>query len=94
METSFGYFPVDNYYHEQLNRSSTLALELFNMTQAEIRVAIDSGKLSLDTIAQTMKKKTLSLKIYYEDLTYTLLEETAKLEVIDLLSNLGAQCGL
>ena len=47
--------------------------------------------LSEDLLFKKLKSTTLSLKVYYEELTYTLIKESAKLNEVDLISNIGGK---
>ena len=41
-----------------------------------------------------LKQSVLSLKIFYNDLTYTLISQQPKMQLFDLISNIGGLLGL
>jgi hypothetical protein len=69
-----------------VGRNEDFANLVFNKTREEIGayVTIDPTA-AIENISKTLEKKTLALNIYYEDLSYTLIEEVAKQDLIDVL---------
>lgn len=43
---------------------------------------------------EKLKKKFVSLNVYYDDLSYTQIDESPKTEMVDLISNIGGTLGL
>ena len=66
----------------------------------DIRNLIDNNlifksKYGTDEISyQSLKNTILEVKIYYEDLSYTMISQTAKTSLLDLVSNCGGLLGL
>ena len=62
-------------------------MKYFNMSGNETFYAIQNGSLNVNTVAQVLDKKLLSLNVYYEDLSYTSIEQEPNSEfkvVLDL----------
>jgi hypothetical protein len=69
------YFPVSYYYQIMLLHSEYLAQNYFNMSSAQALSAMQTGALSLTDVASRLDKKTLALNIFYEEMTYTTIEQ-------------------
>jgi hypothetical protein len=62
-------------------------MKYFNMSGNEAFYAIQNGSLNVNTVAQVLDKKLISLNVYYEDLSYTSIEQEPNSEfkvVLDL----------
>ena len=76
--TSFTNYPTKQYADKYL------------INNPNIKSKFDNDSLNYDMI----KKSTLSLNIYYEQLSYTEISQKAKTEIVDLVSNIGGLMGL
>ena len=76
--TSFTNYPTKQYADKYL------------INNPNIKSKFDNDSLNYDMI----KKSTLSLNIYYEQLSYTEINQKAKTEIVDLVSNIGGLMGL
>ena len=45
--------------------------------------------MTKEEIYRKSKEQTAVLAIYYDDLAYTLIEESPKYDIVDLVSNIG-----
>ena len=68
-------FPVPEYYQVMLLGNTNLAQKFFNMNSTQAFNAIESGNLSLAKVSSVLDKKTLAINIYYDDLSYTVIDE-------------------
>ena len=76
--TTFSQYPTRQYAEQNLIKNPVIASKFQN------------EKL----IYETIKQSVLSLNIYYDDLSYTESVESPKLEIVDLVSNIGGVMGV
>lgn len=74
-----------------LSQSEHLAKTVLNMSSsrvANLTRNLEFDKLpSIDVITKTLKGKTLSLNVYYDDLEYSLVQESPEIYLIDLIAS-------
>ncbi len=79
-------FPIGHYYFILIGRNQDFAKAIFNRTLEEIGTWVrDNNTVALDVIKKTLDKTTLAVNIYYDDLSYTLIEEVPKQDMIDVI---------
>lgn len=79
-KTSISYLDYPNHiYAESLYNNSIFREAIFNFT----------GEVSQSDWYSVLKNNLISLSVYYNELTYTLVEESPKFEITDLISNIG-----
>jgi hypothetical protein len=87
-------FPSKNFNAILLLRENLLCMKLFAKSCDLIKSQMDSNVLTLEDIEAKMENKVLAINIYYEDLSYTVIEETPKTKVFDVISAVGGNLGL
>jgi hypothetical protein len=90
--TTFSQFPAPSFLYSILG-NDFLASKYFNMNGSQFRDALNTSNPNLvpstSQMATTMKGKLVKLNIFFNELLYTSMEESAKFEEVDLISNLG-----
>jgi S-adenosylmethionine:diacylglycerol 3-amino-3-carboxypropyl transferase len=56
-------------------------MQYFGMNGTATYAAIMSNELNLSTVAQTLDKRLASVLIYYDELSYTKIDQDPKMEV-------------
>ncbi len=52
------------------------------------------SNITKDLVMDTLKQSVLSIYVYYDDLKYTLIRKSPKIEWLDLISNIGGIMGI
>ena len=90
---TFSGFPPPSYMYYLLSKSERLSQKYFNLSSDMFKKALKDANASLvppmETLKSTLSGKLLSLNIYYDDLVYTKIEESAKMSLIDLIAGMG-----
>ena len=93
ISTTFSKYRANSYYYYLLSHSDYLARKYFNISRDKFYAALRTNNLtglpSLENITATLANKMLVMNINYDELLYTLLEETPKFKIIDLISGMG-----
>ena len=94
---SFAAFPADYFNYVMLFNNSNLASK-FGLTPNQTLNHLSKHQWSslpdLTQIKKVLSKKTLKLNVYYDDLSYTSIEEQEKMNLIDMVANVGGTLGL
>ncbi len=88
---SHAYIGSNNHLFLLLYYNQHLSEKIFNKTFPELQSNLVSGQITMDEIVNKMKNKILALNVYYEDLSYTLIEESPKTDLTDIISNVGGK---
>jgi hypothetical protein len=90
---TFAKYPPASLLYYTLANSETLAQKHFNLSASAFQYAMENVRPdlvpSMSTMETTLSGKLVALKINYEDLMYTKIEESAKLTVVDLIAGMG-----
>lgn len=91
-------FTTDQYYFKlvfdaSVSGSDFMCLNELNMTCGQVIDQVFAGNMSMSTIADSLKRKTASLTVYYDDLVYTEISQEPKIETIDMIANIGGLLG-
>jgi hypothetical protein len=90
---TFSDFPPASYLYYILSQSETLSQKYFNQSALEFLATMvtmqDNLVPPIDVLQSTLSGKLLSLNIFYNDLVYTKIEESAKMSLIDLIAGIG-----
>jgi hypothetical protein len=90
--TTFSKFPAPSYYYTIL-QNDYLARKYFKMNGSQFSNAFlnnQPGSVpSIEQIESVMTGKLLMLNVFYDELMYTQMEESAKIGIVDLISSLG-----
>ena len=70
----------------------------FNLTSKQVYDYLINEQYSnlpnIKHIKSVLHNKILELNVYYDDLSYTLIEEDKKMDLIDVMANVGGTLGL
>jgi hypothetical protein len=74
---TFASFPTSDYLNQLIKFKPKIALEFQNLTQSEMMTKA--------------KEQLILLNVYYGDLSYTLIEESEKIDLVTLISSIGGK---
>jgi hypothetical protein len=77
------------YYYDSVLKNAVLCKKEFNVTPKELQNMVLNGSLSLEQIEAKLKNKLFNVNFYYDDLSFTLITETPKYQLGDVVSNVG-----
>jgi hypothetical protein len=90
---TFAKFPPASYLYYLLAQSKTLGRKYFNLSQATFREAMATVRPelvpSMDEMQAKLSGKLVFLNVYYDELMFTKIEESAKLSLVDLIAGMG-----
>ena len=82
LSTSHSYYPSPEYTK-------------FLKTHPIIQKAFNSSSFDSNSIDEDLLKKSIaSINVFYDDLRYTKISQTSKMNLVDLMSNIGGTLGL
>jgi hypothetical protein len=81
LTTSSSVFPAPESLPFLLFKNDELAEQYFGMNGSTTYGAIRRNMLSLNAVAAALDKRLLSVYVYYQDLSYTQIEQEPKMEV-------------
>ena len=86
-------YPTQSYLYYLLGQSDSLARKHFNKTAADFQEALSTARPdlvpSMQDLYSNLTGKLVALNIFYDDLVYTTIEESAKTSLIDLIAGMG-----
>ena len=91
---SFSKFPTNEYWQALLKTNNYTTFELFKMSFEKLFQKYNNNLINSDEINNILKDNVVALNVYYDDLSYTIVEELVKTELSDIISNVGGILGL
>ena len=68
--------------------------KMFNMSLNDLYEKYNNSEINSEDINKILERNLVSLNVYYDELSYTIIEELVKTELSDIISNVGGTLGL
>lgn len=91
---SFSKFPTNEYWQSLLDKYPNVTYKIFNMSLDDLYNKFNQGLITSEEINDILRDNVVALSVYYDEMSYTLIQELVKTELSDIISNVGGTLGI